>query len=141
MTLIVHTARLSVRDPDALDVTRAGNERLRHASKPTPGLAFAPSWAILKPALATIRARGPVATPEQREAAACAWVLYVAQYTSEMRHSYRTQRAAWDAVLARGRVVLCCVCGVTPGEELRCHRVLLAPMFVACGAVYRGELP
>jgi hypothetical protein len=139
--VILYTARLPCRDAAAVDITRQGNDRLRHAGKPTPGLAFAPSWQILKPALAAIRGRGELATPEQRERAEVAWVLYVAQYTSEMRHSYRTQRAAWDHCLSQPRLVFCCYCPVpTNGEPLRCHRVILAPMFVACGAEYRGEL-
>lgn len=61
MSLIVYTSRISSRDPDRFDVTRKSGKE--------DGLAFAPSWAILRPAL-EVRGSGP-------EAAFYAWQRYV----------------------------------------------------------------
>jgi uncharacterized protein YeaO (DUF488 family) len=63
------------------------------------------------------------------------WALYVEAYRSEMRESYRTQRAAWDALLARESVTLVCYC--TDAE--RCHRTLLAGILAKLGATVAGE--
>jgi predicted dehydrogenase len=54
-------------------------------------------------------------------------------------HGVRAHRAAWDALLAREEVTLCCYCSAPPGRELHCHRVLAAGLFVKCGAIYMGE--
>lgn len=152
MTLAVHTARIGHRDPDVLDVTRK--------SAGPDGIAFAPSWAILKPALDALRCAesmrsaadappfpeaDPVRYAEGAEAMRRAaetvrgstWALYSAAYLAEMRESYRTQRAAWDALLARERVVLVCYC--TDAE--RCHRTPLArDILPRLGAQYAGEV-
>lgn len=52
-----------------------------------------------------------------------------------MRSSYRANRAAWDALLQRERVTLCCYCT----DPARCHRVVLARILVRLGATYEGE--
>lgn len=115
MTLHVFTARIEHRDPDALDITRM-----------TGNPAFAPSWAILKPALAGMRAGD-----------AAAWDAYVPAYLAEMRESYRRDRAEWDALLARERVVLCCYCV----DSTRCHRTVLGrTVLTTLGAFFLGEL-
>lgn len=132
MTLVVHTARISSRDPDRLDVTRMSGGEI--------GEPFAPSWAILRPAIAARRAERDAATETARilavQRAADAWVDYVPAYTAEMRQSYRMHRPAWDSLLARSRVVLCCYCI----DPQRCHRTLLAGILGKLGADVRGEL-
>lgn len=149
MSLIVHTARVSSRDPDRLDVTRKSG---------TSGLFLAPSWATLLPA---IRARGAfeLKWAELEESMerddmqaerhlACelgaakqtwvaAWSDYKRAYLDEMRRSYVEHRAQWVALLARPRVVLCCYC--TDSEH--CHRTLLArDILPKLGATNGGEL-
>ena len=118
MTLLVRTARLSYSGPDALNVTRK--------SADATGIVFAPSWRILKPALV---ARRDGRLDE-------AWPGYVADYTTEMRRSFREQRAAWDALLARESVTLTCYCA----QADRCHRTLLAGFLAKLGATYTGEV-
>lgn len=138
MTLRIMTSRITYRGTDRLDITRK--------SGGADGLPFAPSWAILRPALGarlqaeTIRKapqRAGAPSNEMRAAAIEqeAWAAYVPLYTQEMRASYRAQRPAWGALLARERVVLCCYC--TDAEH--CHRTLLAGFLVKLGAIYEGE--
>lgn len=140
MTLTVHTARVSYDGADRLDVTRK--------SAGPDGIAFAPSWAILRPALdARTRAddarrgmhRDPPIGEMHREAAERiereAWEAYVPAYVAEMRESYRTQRAAWRALLARESVTLVCYCT----DPARCHRTLLAGILAKLGATVAGE--
>lgn len=117
MTLLVHTARISYAGPDRLDVTRKSGD-------PT----FAPSRRILGPML-RLRFAGLHVDAER------AWPKYVADYTAEMRTSYREHRAAWDALLARGSVTLLCYC-VDPQH---CHRTVLAEILGKLGATVKGE--
>lgn len=149
----VRTARISYRGGDRLDVTRKSGRE---------GIVFAPSWTLLGPVLRTRRAlelkrleewelaesinRGdggetglPTVAFEldmmERESAD-AWTRYVAGYLDEMRASYRANRAAWDALLSRSEVTLCCYC-VDPEH---CHRTLLArDILPKLGATYGGE--
>jgi hypothetical protein len=117
VSLQVFTARISSRDPDRLDITRKSG---------TIGLFLAPSWAVLRPALVDMN----VGQPD-------AWERYVQAFTREMRVSYRRERADWDALLARGRVVLVCYCT----DATKCHRALLRETILpTLGAVDRGEL-
>lgn len=118
MSANVWTARLSYGGPDRLDITRAGADPV--------GVVFAPSWAILGPALAARRA-GRIEE---------AWPGYVEAYTREMRASFRVHRATWDEIVDRRRVVLVCACT----DSTRCHRVLAARFLDAHGAEYCGEL-
>lgn len=150
MTLHVHTARVSYAGADRLDVTRK--------SAGPDGIAFAPSWAILNPALDALRCAealraaskcGPLegADPVRYAESAeemlrvsvvvreATWALYSAAYLAEMRESYRASRPAWDALRARAEVTLCCYC-VDPA---RCHRTLLAQILAKLGAVNEGE--
>lgn len=117
MTLLVHTARISYRGADRLDVTRK--------SAGSDGLPFAPSWRILRPALAA-RDLGQLAE---------AWPRYVEAYTAEMRASYREHRSAWDALLSRDEVTLVCYCT----DPAHCHRTVLAELLGKLGATYAGE--
>lgn len=145
--LQVYTARISSRDPDRFDVTRkSGGEE---------GTPFAPSWAILRPALDARReadrlgegarnaarlGHGAASRDLRRQAVALdaeAWSAYVPAYLAEMRTSYRANRAAWERLLARRRVVLVCYC--TDSEH--CHRAILRSRILpALGAVDRGEI-
>lgn len=125
----VWTARRWTRDPDRFDVTRKDGGPV--------GEVFAPSWGLLRPALAAFRAIEARAAPDQAERAAAAWNAYATTYTAEMRSSYRANRPAWEALVARPRVVLVCYC-VDPA---RCHRGLLAGILGKLGADVRGELP
>lgn len=120
MTLTVHTARISCSGPGRLDVTRK--------SAGPDGIAFAPSWRILGPMLRSRkRENGP--------AGALLWDEYVIDYTAEMRTSYRQQRAAWDALLARDEATLCCYCT----DAQHCHRTVIAEILGKLGAEVHGE--
>lgn len=124
MTLHVQSARINYSGPDRLDCTRKSG---------TDGLFLAPSWAILRPALNARRRE----TDEPQRHASVAWTNYVAAYLDEMRRSYVDNRAAWNALLARDRVVLCCYC--TDPEH--CHRAILRGRILpALGAVDDGEV-
>jgi hypothetical protein len=150
MSLTVHTARVSYGGADRLDVSRK--------SAGPDGIAFAPSWAILRPALDLLSvARSMRAAADHAGAAkpddamlaeSCvemtraaeaieigAWALYVEAYRGEMRESYRTHRPAWDALLARSEVTLVCYCT----DAARCHRTLLAGILAKLGATIAGE--
>lgn len=117
MTLHVHTARISYRGPDRFDVTRgSGGEK---------GHPFAPSWGLLK----WVKVRRPV------EAQGRAWAGYTSVYLTEMAESQKRHPDAWQALLARERVVLVCYCR----EREHCHRGLLARLLVEQGAVDEGE--
>lgn len=154
--LQVFSARFSPKGhPDGLDVTREGI-----GGKPDPlGVLFAPSNRILRPALrareiaddmrrdADDLTKAPtgiervalLARAEQIEAAA--WDIYEPAFMAEMRESYRANRRAWEGLLARSSIVLCCFCVLRPGAPPRCHRVLLrSRIFPALGAVDRGEI-
>ena len=118
MTLHVQSARIDYRAPDRLDITRKSG---------TDGLFLAPSWKILRPALDAMRA----GRTED------AWSAYVPAYVAEMKASYRAHHAAWAALLARDRVVLCCYCT----DPDHCHRAILrARILPALGAVDEGEV-
>lgn len=145
MTLHVHTARITSRDPDRLDITRE--------SATDDGLVFAPSWSILRPALdARQRAEEamkgahrdhPVGAMHREAAAkieAEMWAVYAPLYLDEMRASYRANRRVWDALLARERVTLCSFHDLVrwPGH---CHRLILGrDILPKLGAVYEGEV-
>lgn len=147
--LRVWTARVSYRGADRLDITRK--------SAGPAGLPFAPSWAILRPALDARRRAQEIArvasssfgeecddpgdhgAEEAASIEAEAWERYVPAYTAEMRASYRVNVEAWKELLARREVTLCCYCAAPPGGELHCHRRVLASLLVKCGAVYEGE--
>lgn len=118
MALEVWTARISTRDPDALNITRKSGDPV-----------FAPSWPLLKGALDRRRAGLPKTEAD--------WKGYAAAYLREMAASYDAHRGHWEALLARPRVVLTCYCT----DLNRCHRRLLARVLVKLGAVDRGELP
>jgi hypothetical protein len=129
VTLQVWTARISTRDPDALNITRK--------SGGPDGAPFAPSWKILRPALEARRRAEQVQDPTIELES---WLRYEVAFIEEMRASYRTNRPAWDTLLARSRVVLSCYCDVSTDGVLRCHRVLLAEILGKLGADVRGEL-
>lgn len=138
---------MGLRDPDVLDITRKSGR---------DGLFLAPSWAILGPAL---RAREEVEALKEEAARLLmqnnesvarrrekdaeriereAWATYEPAFFEEMRRSYVTNRAAWDALLARPRVVLLCYCA----DADRCHRrILRVDILPKLGAVDAGELP
>jgi hypothetical protein len=115
----VYTARIGYQGADALDVSRKSGNEL--------GLAFAPSWSILGPALAKRRDVGLSDTD---------WTAYVEAYTAEMRASYRDHGDRWNLVLLCAEVTVLCYCT----DALRCHRTVLArdilPRF---GCAYGGE--
>jgi len=120
--LRVRTARVTYSRPDRLDITRK--------SAGPDGLPFAPSWSILRPALALLRSGRMDAS---------GWAAYVDRYTDEMRASYRDNHAAWSALLARPAVVLVCYCSITPARPW-CHRRVLAGLLAKCGARDDGEV-
>lgn len=118
MALEVWTARISTRDPDALNVTRKSGDPV-----------FAPSWPLLRTALDRRRSGLPKTEAD--------WKTYAAAYLREMAASYDAHRGQWEALLGRPRVVLTCYCT----DPNRCHRRILARVLVKLGAVDRGELP
>lgn len=149
MALQAFSSRLAYWGADRLDITRKSTDRY--------GLPFAPSWAILNPAL---RARQEAAYFEVRanvhaklklgvtlefvqwileslRIEDAAWERYKPAYVAEMRRSYRDERSAWDALLARERVVLCCYCQ----NAHHCHRtVLRSEILPKLGAADGGEV-
>lgn len=153
MALRVFTARLGYRGADRLDVTRKGADPV--------GVIYAPSWAILRPALDALRLAGdlrrgagapPPMGPEVDAARfaegadvarrigeafeASTWALYRAAYLAEMRESYRRHGPAWRELLARESVTLMCFCA----DPARCHRTVLgAEILPALGAAFDGE--
>lgn len=116
--LEVWTARISVLDPDVLNITRKGG-----------CLAFAPSRSLLWSFL-SIRKSG-------REPSDLEWSSYARSYLEEMSKSLREKRHVWEDLLGRQRVVLVCYC-VNPN---RCHRKLLGLILARLGATFQGELP
>jgi hypothetical protein len=137
--LTVYTARMGYRGPDVLDITRGSADRAAKRGQPSPGEPFAPSHAILDPALAArdeaerLRAAG-----EYRRAGDLmgrAWERYAAAFNVEMRRSYLRDHDAWDALLTRESVTLVCFCD----HPRQCHRFLLADILERLGARYVGE--
>lgn len=145
MTLNVYAARISVRDPDRLDITRR--------SAMGDGLAFAPSWAILNPALSMRDVSNNLAAVTEWQCpdddtrdmlhatagriAVAMWALYSPAYVAEMRQSYRRDRGPWDRLIAWERV--CLACYRTDAEH--CHRRILgAEILPRLGAVWCGEV-
>lgn len=136
----VYTARVGYVGLDALDITRGTGRG--------SALAFAPSDAILAPALdARRRAKelrdhpllypDPVAMEADRIEAE-AWARYAPAYLAEMRRSYREERDAWNHLLLCPLVTLCCYCA----DASRCHRTLLArDILPKLGCIYAGERP
>lgn len=118
--MIVYTARVTYGGADRLDIARS--------SAGPDGLPFAPSWTILRPMLELRRAEGAMAV-------AYAWPKYAADYTAEMRRSYREYRPAWNALLARDEVTLVCYCT----DPTHCHRTVLGEILAKLGAEVRGE--
>jgi uncharacterized protein YeaO (DUF488 family) len=127
---MVYTARIGHPSPHALDITRKSGDAF--------GKVFAPSWEILLEALATfdaLKGRDPRDEWVLRHTR-LAWWRYVPKYLEEMRASYRHNRAMWDDLLARERVVLTCYCT----DPDRCHRTILAAAILPrLGATYLGE--
>jgi len=119
---VIWTARLphhgcpGYTGPDALDVTRGSGGPF--------GGAFAPSRELL--AEANKRKR---AAKGDADHLAMVWSWYVPLYTEEMRTSWRTNRQAWLAMLARDLTTLCCYCA----HPERCHRSLLAVLLQRAG--------
>jgi hypothetical protein len=116
----IYTARVTYSGPDRLAIARS--------SAGPDGLPFAPSWGILRPMLELRRNEGAMAV-------AYAWPKYAADYTAEMRTSYREHRPAWDALLARDEVTLICYCT----DPTHCHRTVLAEILGKLGATVCGE--
>ena len=129
----LYTARISCRDPDAVDISRAGCDRLRKAKKPAPGEFLAPSAGLVFPAL---RRMTDAVTASERQAV---WADYSADYRLEMLASWKNRRAEWEAFLQRERAVMCCYC-VPVNGVLRCHRMLAAGYLARLGATYCGEV-
>lgn len=143
-SLVVHTARLFAYEGlGALNITRM--------SGGPAGEPFAPSWGILRPALAEFsRARqmrsrhGTQSLPVSRdwwgdavEVERRAWATYVPLYIAEQEQSFDDFRPAWEGLLGREFVVLQCYCA----DPQHCHRTLLARDILArLGADYRGEI-
>ena len=158
MTLRLRTAPYTDRSDDRVDITRVGVDRAIAKDDPAPGSIFAPSSRILWPAMqhldlvaALTRRSDALGASEAGAAVAMmAFALLVKTetayrnlYTAEMRASYRSNRAAWDAFLARETATVVCFCPRRdPGDGQRhtCHRGHLAAILAKCGAVDAGEV-
>lgn len=154
MPLQLYTAPYTYRGEDRCDVTRVGVKR----GDPLAFACFAPSDALLWPALqhldlvAALTRRAESLTGSEAGSAVAMMALalsvkinttYSALYTNEMRASYRANRAAWDAFLARDRATIVCMCPRREpgaGQHHTCHRAILASILVKCGAVDCGEV-
>ena len=143
--LQVYTARVDYDGPDRLDITHSGLCKARDAGQPFPGAPWVPPWAILEPALEARKqaaaARKAGRAEEARLVEDAAWEAYEPLYVAAMRESYKVNRGAWDALLARSVVTAVCYCAPAHGESLRCHRRLLAGILVKLGAEDMGERP
>jgi uncharacterized protein DUF488 len=136
--LSVYTSRIDSVDQDAINITRKSGSDL--------GLAFAPSWKILRPALHGLILARQLADRgleiEAREFADKTFETYRNLYVDEMRESYVKKRDAWDELLSKERVVLVCYCV----DVSRCHRTILGKdILPKCnrhhvGATFFGEL-
>lgn len=116
--LQVWGARVGYQGLDGLDISRKSGK---------DGLCFAPSWALLGPAL-DLRDAGEL-MPER-------FAAYALGYKAEMRASRRASLADWASLLARPVVTLLCYCT----EAAQCHRRILgAEILPALGAEWRGE--
>jgi hypothetical protein len=162
-SLVVWTARLGSRRwppfreesigsprrplPDSED---APDLNVTRKSGTVDGLPFAPSWDLVEVILRARKlerhfflgvAHGTpewdAACTDARRIEESAWEQYVPAYLTEMRASYRRDRAGWDRLLARPRVVLLCYCP----NATRCHRTVLArDILQKLGVLYGGEL-
>ena len=110
--LEVYTAHYSTSDPDRLDITVK--------SATDEGKAFAPTWSMVWDFKT-----GAISVAE-----------YTEMYHERMQKSYHKNKAVWEKLLARDRVVLVCFCQ----KGMFCHRLLLAKLLERLGAVYKGEL-
>jgi len=148
---VIYTAKITYCGPlKAIDVSRGTGSG--------PGLAFAPSWALLRGFLeqrkrldraeqeAAIGAGGE-GLGELKEQFKAAfeklWADYREAYLSEMRASYKTDRMAWDwlARLAQSEdIVLLCYCAKKYADLGHCHRIILgAEILTKLGLQYGGE--
>lgn len=132
MPLIVHTARLG--SPRSRVIGYAGIDafNVTRGSGGTLGGHFAPSRALLDDGL-----RGKRLAKGNEAALQASWESYAPRYVEEMRASYAANRGAWNWLLGREVVTLCCYCGTSS----RCHRRLLAEILVKLGATDKGERP
>jgi hypothetical protein len=113
--VILHTASLRYDGDGRLDVSRVGGHAV--------GVAFAPSRELFGWSRRQLRTR--------------TWFAeYARRYAAELEASARERAAAWDDVLARERVTVCCYCA----NPSACHRTLLAAALVARGVTYLGEV-
>ena len=126
-------------EPDRFDVTRVTADKHRKArGEMYPGEPFALSWEILGPAIEHRDAVRRFLVDNQAAVVTldhAMWRLYERAYLAEMRESYRRHRAAWEALLRREVVTLCCFCT----DAARCHRTALARVLTKLGAQHHGE--
>jgi len=137
MTLHVATSHFLYRGPDRLDISRM--------TANAEGVVFAPSWRLIQDVLPQLRTlkrtlEMPNLSPIDKAAfegqEQSVWNMYAERYTEEMRKSYAEHRRQWDALLAKERVVLTCMCS----DRGRCHRGILAGVLVKLGAEDGGEV-
>lgn len=112
--LRVYTSQVGrYRGPDGLDTTIKSSSGIGRVFAP-------PSWGMVMGLK-----RGRVS-----------WEAYTGWYLGHLRRMREERRDAFEALLARDRVVLLCYC--RPGE--RCHRRLLAQVLAQEGAQDAGEI-
>jgi hypothetical protein len=128
---------------------------------PAVGEPWAPSWGLLKPALAALdeaeHLRGqacalrPVMPEEvERQLAQLAqaegievnaWNAYTTGFRAEMAESWISRRRRWRWALGLAELHLACTCSRERAIRGLCHRVLVAGMLGALGAAVKGEMP
>ena len=134
--MIVAHAHYSTRDPDRLDITRAGCDRLIAAGKEAPGAILAPSARLVYPALRRLKEARSLA---ERKAI---FATYRAAYLTEIDERALGDSVSFGVLFARRRVVLVCFCRPDPEDcVMRCHRVLAAEWLAAHGATNIGAVP
>ena len=134
--MIVAHAHYSTRDPDRLDITRAGCDRLIAAGKEAPGVILAPSARLVYPTLRRLKEARSLA---ERKAI---FDVYRRDYLAEIERNFALWTYRFDPLFARTRIVGVCFCAPDPEDGvLRCHRVLAAEWLAAHGATNIGAVP
>ncbi len=162
MSLLVFSSHVfKYKYRDGVDITRSGVDKARKANLPTPGLIWAPSAALVYPAVEAMkscralmkigtamavkgRASGSTMMRElgydkmhaAMEQTIIVWNDYVTAFMIEMRHSWKANRSQWNSFLAQEEVTLLCRCE----DAAHCHRrILRTTILPTLGARDGGE--
>lgn len=146
--------RSVAKSQERLGIREAQREAIR-AGLPSLGLAWAPPYSLLGPAIASRKALDAsiVSAAERVRLEDELWKRYVdgpgdgLGMTQALRWSYqdRTRAMLWGWAFAQKQIVLRCFCSRPtwwPANRPwdHCHRFLVGRALAACGATYHGEL-